>query len=440
MEGLHTMNVKQLRAAAKEAGVDDDKIEEARDGDDPKADLIKLIKEQEAAKSKAEAEAAEAAQAKAGHENDPVFEEAVPPTAVVVATEAEISAKIREQEDHLAEMTAQATEAQEKMALVLDQAEEERKQAAKDKAAAEKQALEARRATMDLERATRDLEDARRQSATQQREACCDNASAYLPPTWAFLMLLLLGIAVALVVVLVHSGDDNAAMVDSDDRRFDHLPCDHPENEDCHVWDALPNCDESAGVVQEGTSCAVEYAPGGKLSGLCDKHCGVCQNMLDALQNNGLLGDTSSTSSTSILVSSCAEVIAQGIMSCAANFTRGGNYEGLCNVACGLCEEGQEWECKNDLDCGMGRQCDVDWFNENDCECAEDPHYDDPDAWVFKGTKYTGCEDGFECQGNTYSNNECVRDGTAEGTPWYAYVLYGLAILTCILGLINWLC
>ena len=37
------MNAKELRAEAKELGVDADAIENARDGDDPKGELIKLI-------------------------------------------------------------------------------------------------------------------------------------------------------------------------------------------------------------------------------------------------------------------------------------------------------------------------------------------------------------------------------------------------------------
>ena len=38
-----SMSVKELRAEAQKKGVDDGAIEGARDGDDPKADLIKLI-------------------------------------------------------------------------------------------------------------------------------------------------------------------------------------------------------------------------------------------------------------------------------------------------------------------------------------------------------------------------------------------------------------
>ena len=400
------MNVKQLRAAAKEAGVDDAKIEEARDGDDPKADLINLIKEQEAAKSKAE--------------------EAVPPAAVVTATEAEIAAKLREQE-----------EIQEETAKLLEHAKEEQQKAAKEKAALETAREQARRATLDLERAKTDLEN-RHQSMGQQRETRCDARP--------FLAMLLIGITVALVIFVVDSyagGDSDSKSVGQ--RRFDHLPCDDPKNEDCHVEDALTDCDEYARVVHEGAvqatsaTCAVEFAPGGELSGMCDKHCGICQNMLDALQNtldemvrNGRL---SSTKRTEILAidGSCDELIARGTLSCATNFTRGGDLQGLCNVACGLCEEGQHWECKDDVDCGTGRQCDVDWFNENDCECADEPQYEHPDAIFFTGAEYDGCDDGFECQANTYSNNECVRDGTAQGTPWYASALYALAFLVCCL-------
>ena len=43
---LSNLNVKQLRdKAAKELGIDADAIENARDGDDPKGELIKLIQE-----------------------------------------------------------------------------------------------------------------------------------------------------------------------------------------------------------------------------------------------------------------------------------------------------------------------------------------------------------------------------------------------------------
>ena len=37
------MNAKELRAEAQKLGVDADAIENARDGDDPKGELIKLI-------------------------------------------------------------------------------------------------------------------------------------------------------------------------------------------------------------------------------------------------------------------------------------------------------------------------------------------------------------------------------------------------------------
>eukprot|EP01043_Picozoa_sp_COSAG02_P019178 COSAG02_NODE_916_length_15971_cov_12.781061_12_plen_425_part_00 len=405
------MNVKQLRAAAKEAGVDDAKIEEARDGDDPKADLIKLIKEQEAAKSKAE--------------------EAVPPTDVVLATEAETTAKVREQEEHLAEISAHATEVEEKTAMLIGQAKEEQQKAATQMAELEKLRAGARRATLELERAKTDHENGR-QSMGQQRGA-----------GWVGLAILLLGSIVALVIFVADLGDASSVDSDAVNRRFDHLPCDHPENEDCHVLDALPNCDEYAYVVADGAvqaasaSCAVEFAPGGELSGMCDKHCGICQNMLDELQNTldemQRNGHLSSTERSRMLAFSggCDELIARGTMSCATNFTRGGNYEGLCNVACGLCEEGQHWECKKDLDCGVGRQCNVDWFDENDCECADEAHDEYPDATFFTGAEYDGCDEGFECQVNTYSNNECVRDGTAQGTPWYAYALYSLPGVAC---------
>lgn len=41
--GLQELNVKDLRAKAAEAGVDPDQVEAARDGDNPNADIARLI-------------------------------------------------------------------------------------------------------------------------------------------------------------------------------------------------------------------------------------------------------------------------------------------------------------------------------------------------------------------------------------------------------------